>query len=430
MDLGKSNLNRSFSEPDFQSSPSCFRQVFVNECYQFPNYDKPQIRRYMYTEVVGGFNGSDNILLESKKYRSEKSLREFHKSGVKWLHRSNSPHLVSQFDDQSFSSSFQKKKEEEPSNQKFNFENLKLSHIRSEEAMDADDDSDCEEICEYNDHSKFDNVRRRLNEKKPGRRLNTSCWTQHPHKKQRDNSKLHCTIYFLVPIIISLLCYVLWLHLFQKEDEPTHIIPDLKNVLYQDHVVQITSRILNNLNKESSKEILVFVGTTGVGKTYLVNLIKKHFHKEFIIDVNIILQKHFNTANKLSQKGCYFIIIDNLKIENLEPVAVFVNMLPNQCILVIPVFNIQEISDDLTYTTNIDYFRRIKKKFDGQFSKIANVVLFNNMNRDKIEKWLRLQIEEKEFSNKEETISFLLEKHNVEDYGFKGLVPKINLLQS
>ncbi|GJQ83717.1 hypothetical protein Trydic_g20596 [Trypoxylus dichotomus] len=78
---------------------------------------------------------------------------------------------------------------------------------------------------------------------------------------------------------------------------------------------------------------------------------------------------------------------------------------------------------------NIDHFKKIKLKFEEKFPMIANVILFNNLNRNTVEKWLRLQIKERGLSNEEEIISSLLEKYDVEVYGFKGLIPKINIFE-
>lgn len=282
--------------------------------------------------------------------------------------------------------------------------------------MDVDDDE-----YDYNLHAKPYTTYE-------ARRLNTKSI---PLKRKCDKSKTNSSTYLLGSLIVVLLCYIIFhLNLFEesKLEPPQHIINDLENILHQDHVKDITSRSLNNLGKTNSKKILAFVGSTGVGKTYTVNLIKKYFSKDHVIDLSFALQNYHNIISKLSADGCYFIIIDNLKINDLESVTLLMNTLPDKCMLIVPIFNIHDIDDNLVYTTNFNHYKRIRDKFQGEFPKTADVVLFNNINRDIIEKWLKNQIRERGLTHKEEEIFSLLEDYDVEVHGFKGLLPKINVL--
>lgn len=298
--------------------------------------------------------------------------------------------------------------------------------------MEIDDDYD-----EYQEHTNQNIHSRSIgsanydhcdNTTKTARRLNNTP----PIPKEKSNrSKLNfCVCFTIIPIVIASLCIPLYFYIWQEDglDDARQMFPSIEKLLYQDHVKRITLRSLYEFHQTKSKIILVFVGTTGVGKTYTVNLVKKYFPDEEISNVNFVLQPHINSIDQLDSNICDFVIIDDLRIDNLEDVISYITKLPDKCIFIIPIFNIHDVDDNMKYTMNKNHYETIKYKFESKFPSIANIVLFNNINRRTLEEWLKDELKKRDISDEDDAIYSLLDGHDIEVYGFKGLVSKINVL--
>ncbi|KAK9738806.1 hypothetical protein QE152_g9555 [Popillia japonica] len=213
MEQKKHNLNRSFSEPDIHLDSPYFRQVIINEYCFSPHGEKPLIRHISYSEVnVNNSNRQWEHSIATAK------LNPFNTSGSNTDKKTIVKNLK-----------FEASPEIEVNTQA--------------DPMDVDDDE-----YDYNLHAKPYTTYE-------ARRLNTKSI---PLKRKCDKSKTNSSTYLLGSLIVVLLCYIIFhLNLFEesKLEPPQHIINDLENILHQDHVKDITSRSLNNLEKWLKNQI-------------------------------------------------------------------------------------------------------------------------------------------------------------------------------
>ncbi|XP_050591096.1 uncharacterized protein LOC126922517 isoform X1 [Bombus affinis] len=136
------------------------------------------------------------------------------------------------------------------------------------------------------------------------------------------------------------------------------------------------SQITTHLNQDIFYlKVLCLIGGTGVGKSYTAQIIAKHFPlKEKIFIYDILLNHHTDAYLSKSLDLYQLIILENLKIQNLD---IFSNMIDilNQtkpkCVTVIAIFNIEEVNDnlerkiDLTQSINTIREALVHKKIDS-----------------------------------------------------------------
>lgn len=118
------------------------------------------------------------------------------------------------------------------------------------------------------------------------------------------------------------------------------------------------SNIISHINQDIFYlKVLCLVGGTGVGKSYTVNIIAKHFPlKEEILIYDTLL--HYSTnGNILNLFDSYqLIIMENLKMRNLDIFSNAIDVLnkkKDKCITVIAIFNIEEVNNNLERTIDL-----------------------------------------------------------------------------
>lgn len=136
------------------------------------------------------------------------------------------------------------------------------------------------------------------------------------------------------------------------------------------------SQIIKHLNQDFFYlKVLCLIGGTGVGKSYTVGTIVKHFPFREAIHTYDALLDYSMDMNMLNSLPSYqLFIVENLKIKDLD---VFSNILDalsqkrDKCITIIAIFNVEEINDnlerkiDLTQSTNKIQEILIRKKIDS-----------------------------------------------------------------
>lgn len=309
-----------------------------------------------------------------------------------------------------------------------NLNDQKECAIETEESpMEIDDAENDEYDCDEQNalHENNEILSSVTHNHKSARRLNNGSKSL---KEDNDKSKLSFfIIFFVATVIFAWICYkgYYFVPAHKRYEHIMKIYPSLNKILDQDHVLGVTLENLNKLYEHNSfKNILVYVGATGVGKTHIANLVKQYFPQEYTIDINFHLLNDEDSLD-ISLNDCYFIIIDNLKMNDLEAVLTYINKLPDKCMLVLPIFNIHDVNDKLEYVVNYDNFYSIRTGFNRKFSSNTDIVLFNNINHYTLEKWLTKQMDEEEFADNKQDILSVLNEHDVENYGFKGLMTKI-----
>lgn len=205
---------------------------------------------------------------------------------------------------------------------------------------------------------------------------------------------------------------------------------DLKEALHhQDEALNV---IMKNIDRMESWhegiKVLPFIGTTGVGKTFTVNIIKKHFFSTLVHEVTNIHDQQKVISN-LYGCCCNLIIVDNLKASDLEDFLGFIEKLPKSYdILIIPIFNIHDTNDGVTYQISEDDFKLIRETFDA-IDLYYDLVIYDALDQLTIEKWLRKQLYDKKIdeSKHDTLVQSILDRDNVKYKGFKGLNFKLLL---
>lgn len=211
-------------------------------------------------------------------------------------------------------------------------------------------------------------------------------------------------------------------------------IDELKKDLYQqviaqEEVVDIALKSVEDLIlQKDNLQLLVFVGSNGVGKTFIAELVASHFPSNFV--------HHLAYPEKLSSftiddKGCCkLVILDNLKSQQTPDLVQFLNTLRggSQCSLVIAIFNIQELEDN--FTARID-FAAVNNIQNTLANILINykVVFFNSIKKSVIDLWLsnELDIRNIDKSQHDRIIKFVTEDFDFAYSGFKHLHEKLKL---
>lgn len=136
------------------------------------------------------------------------------------------------------------------------------------------------------------------------------------------------------------------------------------------------SQIIKHLNQDFFYlKVLCLIGGTGVGKSYTVDTIAKHFPFRKAIHTYDALLDYSMDINILNSLPSYqLFIMENLKIKDLD---VFSNILDalsqkrDKCITIIAIFNVEEINDNLERKIDLIQSRNkiqeilIRKKIDS-----------------------------------------------------------------
>lgn len=133
------------------------------------------------------------------------------------------------------------------------------------------------------------------------------------------------------------------------------------------------------------------------------------------------------TYSKLNSYSCNLVIIEDLKVKDIENVILFIKGFPeSKFSLVIPVFNVQYTDDNLNHKINYDDYTLIEREFD-KTNLFHEVVLFQEINKSVAENWLYKQYNSKIENKEDNKLKNIIENHNFKYNGLKGLAAKIKL---
>lgn len=207
----------------------------------------------------------------------------------------------------------------------------------------------------------------------------------------------------------------------------------LMEVVGQIHVIDILLENVDVVDKSigNMKKILPFVGKTGVGKTYLMNILKRHY-KNVVFEVNkmqlnnfIIKDELFNNFKKCESN---LLIVDNLHVNNVQSVINFITSLPyDYKILVIIIFNVDILDDNLYYKFDTDNVNLIIENFNRSPLN-CDIVTFNNVTYDDIKSWLIKELIKFDtpIHERDNIMNNVIDNHDIRR-GFKGLQSKLLL---
>lgn len=199
---------------------------------------------------------------------------------------------------------------------------------------------------------------------------------------------------FFIPITLGLLCMFNSDTGFMQNFDSTNTIKDLRELIYgQDDIVD---KLAYDLNLLKSQKIFIFTGGNGVGKTYTAQIIEKNYPyknniQKYIFNSNFAFDMEREILTKLNEYEQNLIIIDGLVINEVYTILPILNGLSatGKRFIVIVIFNVQEISNDLTSNTDLKMKgKEISKTFDD--NNISHTLFsFDNLNSEDTKECIR-----------------------------------------
>lgn len=257
------------------------------------------------------------------------------------------------------------------------------------------------------------------------------------------NNKRNTFKIFLISIPVILCAYYLRLYIsssfanFDTKILLGDIMNDLRqNVLHQDNALYKISNHLRCLELEncSHDKVLAFIGGTGVGKTFTSEIIKKYIPNTFTYSSNHVLfyksDQHNELTKSLAINNCSFIMFDNVQLSSVLTLSKFLKSLPEKCVLVVLIFNVQDTDDLEIFTVNWKQSIDIVQSFFQQ-NIFIEPVKFNAVDESVIRRWLPIQLKKWGFdeSKHNSIIEDILQSHNIRYFGFKGIQAKVKLMK-
>lgn len=252
-------------------------------------------------------------------------------------------------------------------------------------------------------------------------------------KKKTDASLRKKVGIVCATIIISLVLHFLFL-----EDVPSEtcncevsIIQLRQNLLSEVYnQTNCTDSIISSLYSKSEwpkkKKILVYTGGIGVGKTLTIDIIKRHFPKQGVLEIVHFDQK----ADKFySNICCNLVVIDNLNVVHTKDVIELLKTLPdNRYTLVITVFNVQKTDSDLNYHFDYEAVDTIHREFTAS-SLYFESCKFNTLDESTALIWLKREFAKRgiDESIQKNITDYVLANSNFTQTGFKRLGQKLSL---
>lgn len=186
----------------------------------------------------------------------------------------------------------------------------------------------------------------------------------------------------------------------------------------------IVSTLHNRSQWEKKKNVLIYIGTAGVGKTFIVNIAKKHFPKQGIFEV-VHINKKTNSFH--SSACCKLVIIDNLLAANVRDVINFINSIPDTAYtLVIVIFNVQKIDNNLNYYFDQSAVREIQAEFTTSLLYFESCI-FNVLDKTTAYTWLETEFMRRQVNKliQKSVRDYVLTNSNLTRDGFKRLTQKL-----
>ena len=259
--------------------------------------------------------------------------------------------------------------------------------------------------------------------------------------RKRDG-KFQIQVLFI--LILAILCsYYVGIYVsspslgVNKETLLGNIMSDLRqNVLHQDNALRKISNHLRclELNNCSADRVLAFIGGTGVGKTFASGIIKKYIPNAFVYSGNHVLfydsDQRKELAESLAIDNCSFVTFDDMQLSSVSTVSDFLESLPDKCVLVVLIFNVQDTDDLETFTVNWKQSTDIVESFSRR-NIFVEPVEFNGLDESVMKKWLQVQLQKWGFdeSTHDAIIGDVLQNHDNKYFGFKGVHAKVKLMK-
>lgn len=269
-----------------------------------------------------------------------------------------------------------------------------------------------------------------------------SCQKSLEHRKT-DAGKTERNFYINVCLRIGLISVVLLMcSIFYKCEQTVHYLEQtelnisrlhknlLENVYNQRGAIDVVIKSLQQKELWPQRtKVLLFMGTMGVGKTFIADIVKQHFPKKLVHDVISLTKEHYFQKHFMKHICCNLIIIDNLNTSLTDGAIEFLSDLPADVFsLVIANFNIQISDRNLNYFVDYEAVPKILSKFSSSSLYFESYV-FNAISEADVKNWLQNQFLKRNVTGKfkRDIEECVLKNRNFTQTGFKGLDQKLSL---
>ncbi|XP_014598407.1 PREDICTED: uncharacterized protein LOC106783914 isoform X1 [Polistes canadensis] len=254
----------------------------------------------------------------------------------------------------------------------------------------------------------------------------------------KDKNSLHffykVTFFILVPIIIFLIAILLNPEKDVKFvcDHKSHFsnasIELGKKIYGQNKVISSLIEFLETYN--TCTRLAVLIGSTGVGKSYTIDIIRRNFpNHNKIIQYTPPLNKI--DVNEISSYYCNLIVLENLRendISDTLKLSSNILKLKNTCITVLAAINMEKMDRNLKRTIKLE---ANIKNITVLFSKIdydVNIFGYNLLNEEALEKCIIQAMEDSHLKLREDQILEVKKSLLLSNSGCKGAYAKVQII--
>lgn len=250
--------------------------------------------------------------------------------------------------------------------------------------------------------------------------------------------KLNLPVLVLITIIcIACLLYFTNITIFivNHEIQLENIRNDLKlNIHGHKNLIDKLIHILDKRANWSQKlQIISFIGSQGVGKTFFAEIVKSHFPNHLSHDLYgthlLCTHQKQKIVDAINDCCLNLIVIDDLKQTDTVELFAFAHSLPkNAFILLIAILNTHYTGNDLNTFVNYSDIIKIRNDFIDSGIKNYELFVFEDFTYDQIETWIKKTLDSKSISTttRGKILKNILSIHDVK-HGLKGLNSKILL---
>lgn len=261
-------------------------------------------------------------------------------------------------------------------------------------------------------------------------------------KIQPKNSRYSCSCSkFLFYLLLSFAAAILAIIIYDEDLARNQRGLDIKNMsLELAERVYGQDRAIGELTKDLRKSsdginFVALVGGTGVGKSYTVGIVRKHFpHVDSVFEYFPPIEKTVHEAfGVLSRRHCSLIILENLNTEDLRDAMIFVKFLRGQkdqyCVYTIAVFNPQKKDED--FSIKLDLKRSVKEISEAlKKNGLADspVIGFDELDDRSLDACIRKAADEYDVRITDEQLTDIRRRLLTANSGCKGAYAKVQLL--
>ncbi|XP_015176182.1 PREDICTED: uncharacterized protein LOC107066242 isoform X2 [Polistes dominula] len=258
----------------------------------------------------------------------------------------------------------------------------------------------------------------------------------------KDKNSVHffykVTFFILVPIIVFLMAVLLISEEDSKEkvilvcDHGSHFSNasiELRKKIYGQN--EVISSLIEFLEiDDSCKKFAVLVGSTGVGKSYTIDIIRRNFPNHNKI-IQYIPPLSMVDINEIPSYSCNLIILENLRENDiLDALKLSSNILklPNTCITLLAVINVEKVDRNLKRTIQLE---ANIKNITAAFSKVhydVRIFGYNLLNEEVLEKCIVQAMEDSHLKLREDQILEVKKSLLVSNSGCKGAYTKVQVI--